>query len=96
MFFTVRGFDQESRRQVSVDLGYEEETCSYWYSVHVGEEDIAGELDISSLPDLINATRGYVTWDRRLYQNLRDAAVSAYVEKFPADDPVVKILASVR
>lgn len=94
MHFPVRGSNPGTGRSVSVELGYDPAT-GYFFGVDDGNRQLAAGVEIRDLPELIEKTRFYVSWDRKTYQNARDLPVRAYEEQHP-NYPTTKILQAVR
>lgn len=92
--YPVPGYDTESRQTVKVEMGYAE-GVGYFFGVDQGDREIASATHIWTLADLINRTRQYVKWDRRLYNAMRDLPSIDFMLKHPGT-PVAKILQQVR
>lgn len=92
--YPVRGISPETGQPVHVEMGWAED-IGFFFGVDQGDQEIASGTEISSLPELIDKTRAWVTWDRRLYNAMRDLPAVTYLIKYPGS-PVAKILGRVR
>lgn len=94
MRYPVKGRHPDTDAPVQVDLGWTD-GVGYWLGVDDEDgKEITAAVNLS-LPELVDRSRAYVRWDRKLFANLERAPADQYAEDHPGD-PVSEIIAAAR
>ena len=94
MRYQLAGKHPEHNAAITIELGWDAAT-GYYFGVDQADVEIDSGAGIWTLTELIDITRQWIPWDRRLYQAMRDAPFRQYVEDNPGA-PTTKILEAVR